>query len=293
TRTGAQPWKKWGPYLSERQWGTVREDYSDNGDAWNYFTHDHARSRAYRWGEDGLAGISDDKQRLCFALALWNGQDPILKERLFGLTNSEGNHGEDVKEYYFYLDNTPTHAYMKYLYKYPQTAYPYGDLIETNRRRTRHEFEYELLDTGVFNEDRYFDVFVEYAKGAPEDILITITVCNRGPEDAELHVLPPLWFRNTWASWVARPDEKPVLTRIEGPPGTGAIVATHPTLGVYHLYCDGEVPLLFTDNETNNARLFPEFPNASPWVKDGINNYLVHHQQSAVNPAQTGTKVSA
>jgi len=292
-RTGEKPWKKWGPYLSERQWGTVREDYSENGDAWNYFTHDHARSRAYRWGEDGLAGISDDKQRLCFALALWNGKDPIVKERLFGLTNSEGNHGEDVKEYYFYLDNTPTHAYMKCLYKYPQAAYPYADLVETNRRRTRNEFEYELLDTGVFNEDRYFDVFVEYAKEAPEDILIKITVCNRGPEAAELHVLPTLWFRNTWASWEARPGAKPVLKRIEGPPDTAGIAATHPTLGAYRLYCDRDVPLLFTENDTNNARLFPNFPNASPWVKDGINNYLVHNQLSAVNPDQTGTKVSA
>ena len=292
-RTGEKPWKKWGPYLSERQWGTVREDYSENGDAWNYFTHDHARSRAYRWGEDGLAGISDDKQRLCFALALWNGKDPIVKERLFGLTNSEGNHGEDVKEYYFYLDNTPTHAYMKCLYKYPQAAYPYADLVETNRRRTRNEFEYELLDTGVFNEDRYFDVFVEYAKEAPEDILIKITVCNRGPEAAELHVLPTLWFRNTWASWEARPGEKPVLKRIEGPPDTAGIAATHPTLGAYRLYCDRDVPLLFTENDTNNARLFPNFPNASSWVKDGINNYIVHNQLSAVNPDQTGTKVAA
>jgi len=292
-RTGEKPWKKWGPYLSERQWGTVREDYSENGDAWNYFTHDHARSRAYRWGEDGLAGISDDKQRLCFALALWNGKDPIVKERLFGLTNSEGNHGEDVKEYYFYLDNTPTHAYMKCLYKYPQAAYPYADLVETNRRRTRNEFEYELLDTGVFNEDRYFDVFVEYAKEAPEDILIKITVCNRGPEAAELHVLPTLWFRNTWASWEARPGAKPVLKRIEGPPDTAGIAATHPTLGAYRLYCDRDVPLLFTENDTNNARLFPNFPNASPWVKDGINNYIVHNQLSAVNPDQTGTKVAA
>ena len=287
------PWKKWGPYLSERQWGTVREDYSENGDAWNYFTHDHARSRAYRWGEDGLAGISDDKQRLCFALALWNGKDPILKERLFGLTNSEGNHGEDVKEYYFYLDSTPTHSYMKYLYKYPHAAYPYADLVETNRRRGRNELEYELLDTGVFKDDRYFDVFVEYAKAAPADILIQITVCNRGPEEAELHLLPTLWFRNTWASWVARPTEKPALKRVAGPPGTGVIVATHPSLGVHHLYCDGDVPLLFTENETNNARLFPTLPNASPWVKDGINNYLLHNQLSAVNPDQTGTKVSA
>jgi hypothetical protein len=199
-RTQMIPWRKWGPYLSERQWGTVREDYSESGDAWNYFSHDHARSRAYRWGEDGLAGISDDHQYLCFALALWNGRDPILKERMFGLTNSEGNHGEDVKEYYFYLDSTPTHAYMKYLYKYPQTAYPYADLVETNRRRSRLDFEYELLDTGVFDLDRYFDVFVKYAKAAPEDILIQITVCNRGPEPTALHVLPTLWFRNIW-SW--------------------------------------------------------------------------------------------
>ena len=194
------PWRKWGPYLSERQWGTVREDYSDSGDAWNYFSHDQARSRAYRWGEDGLAGFSDDRQLLCFALALWNGKDPIIKERLFGLTNSEGNHGEDVKEYYFYLDSTPTHSYMKYLYKYPQAAFPYADLVETNKRRSRHEMEYELLDTGVFDEDRYFDVFVEYAKASPEDVLVQITVENRGPESATLHLLPTLWFRNTW-SW--------------------------------------------------------------------------------------------
>jgi len=287
------PWKNWGPYLSERQWGTVREDYSDNGDAWNYFTHDHARSRAYRWGEDGLAGISDEKQQLCFAVALWNGRDPIIKERLFGLTNSEGNHGEDAKEYYFYLDNTPTHSYMKYLYKYPQAAYPYVDLIENNRRRTRSEFEYELLDTGIFNEDRYFDVFIEYAKETAEDILVKITVWNRGPEEADLHVLPTMWFRNTWASWVAKPTEKPVLERIAGPKGTSSIKATHPILGVYHLQCDGDVPLLFTENETNNARLFPQFPNPSQFVKDGINDYLVHSQQGAVNPDQIGTKVSA
>ena len=198
-RTGAAPWRRWGPYLSERQWGTVREDYSDSGDAWNYFTHDQARSRAYRWGEDGLAGLCDDQQRLCVALALWNGADPILKERLFGLTNGEGNHGEDVKEYYFYLDSTPTHSYLKYLYKYPQRAYPYADLVLTNRARRRDELEYELLDTGVFDDDRYFDVFVEYAKASPEDILIQITVCNRGPQAATLHVLPTFWFRNTWS----------------------------------------------------------------------------------------------
>ena len=194
------PWKKWGPYLSERQWGTVREDYSADGNAWDYFSHDQSRSRAYRWGEDGLAGISDDKQQLCFALALWNGRDPILKERLFGLTNSEGNHGEDVKEYYFYLDSTPTHSYMKYLYKYPQQEYPYRDLVETNRRRSREEMEYELLDTGIFDDDRYFDVFVEYAKGDPEDLLVKISVHNRGPEASQIHLLPTVWFRNTW-SW--------------------------------------------------------------------------------------------
>jgi len=200
-RQGQVPWKKWGPYLSERQWGTVREDYSANGDAWNYFTHDQARSRAYRWGEDGLGGICDDQQLLCFALALWNGRDPILKERLFGLTNSEGNHGEDVKEYYFYLDSTPTHSYMKYLYKYPQRAYPYEDLVATSKKRTRSNFEYELIDTGIFDDNRYFDVVVEYAKAAAEDMLIRITVHNRGLEDAGLHLLPTLWYRNTW-SWV-------------------------------------------------------------------------------------------
>ena len=213
-------WKKWGPYLSERQWGTVREDYSENGDAWNFFTHDQARSRAYRWGEDGLAGISDDKQRLCFALALWNGKDPILKERLFGLTNSEGNHGEDVKEYYFYVDSTPTHSYMKYLYKYPQAAYPYDDLVETNGRRSRKDFEYELLDTGVFNDDRYFDVFVEYAKGGAEDILVTITAANRGPDAADLHLLPTLWFRNDWSAWIA--DIQPGRAEADSPAGRGA-----------------------------------------------------------------------
>ncbi|HYM17417.1 MAG TPA: hypothetical protein VEU06_02535 [Micropepsaceae bacterium] len=239
-----------------------------------------------------MAGISDEKQRLCFALALWNGKDPILKERLFGLTNAEGNHGEDVKEYYFYLDSTPTHSYMKYLYKYPQAAFPYDDLVETNKRRTRKEPEYELLDTGVFNDDRYFDVFVEYAKDAPQDILINITVCNRGAEEAELHVLPTLWFRNTWAHWVANPSEKPGLKRIFTSGGMRAIAATHPTLGTYHLYCDGDVPLLFTENETNNARLFPAFENAAPWVKDGINDYLVRGLQGAVN-FQTGTKASA
>jgi hypothetical protein len=288
------PWKKWGPYLSERQWGTVREDYSDNGDAWNYFSHDQARSRAYRWGEDGLGGISDDHQVLCFALALWNGNDPILKERLFGLNNSEGNHGEDVKEYYFYLDSTPTHSYMKYLYKYPQAAFPYEDLVKTNGQRSRDELEYELLDTGIFNEDRYFDVFIEYAKTDPEDILIKISVANRGPEAAALHLLPTLWFRNTW-SW-ADGSSKPILQKA-GNGGNSIIHARHTDatfqewIKDYYLYCEGNVPLLFTENETNTARLFAS-PNASPYVKDGINNYIVHGEKDAVNPAQIGTKAS-
>jgi hypothetical protein len=289
-------WKKWGPYLSERQWGTVREDYSENGDAWNFFTHDHSRSRAYRWGEDGLAGISDEKQRLCFALALWNGKDPILKERLFGLTNSEGNHGEDVKEYYFYLDSTPTHSYMKYLYKYPQAAFPYADLAETNRRRTRDEMEYELLDTGVFNDDRYFDVFVEYAKDGPEDILVRITAANRGPDAAELHLLPTLWFRNDWSSWIAevsRAARKPNLRQVKTAAGTSAVAATHPALGEYTFCCEGDAPLLFTENETNHERLFPGQKNESPYVKDGINDCVVQGNQGAVNPGKQGTKVSA
>ena len=290
------PWKKWGPYLAERQWGTVREDYSKDGDAWNFFTHDHARSRAYRWGEDGIAGISDDKQRLCFALALWNGKDPILKERLFGLTNSEGNHGEDVKEYYFYLDSTPTHSYMKYLYKYPQAAYPYSDLVETNRRRSRNDIEYELLDTGVFNDDRYFDVFVEYAKDGPEDILVRITAANRGPDACELHLLPTLWFRNDWSSWIAesnRAAQKPKLKQISAVAGTSAVEIAHPLLGTYILQCDGEVPLLFTENETNHERLFPGQKNESPYAKDGINNCVVQGDAGAVNPEKQGTKVAA
>jgi hypothetical protein len=295
-RDGQVAWKKWGPYLSERQWGTVREDYSENGDAWNFFTHDHARSRAYRWGEDGIAGISDDKQRLCFALALWNGKDPIIKERLFGLTNSEGNHGEDVKEYYYYLDSTPTHSYMKYLYKYPQREYPYKDLIETNRRRSRNEFEYELLDTGVFDDDRYFDVFVEYAKAGPQDILVKITAANRGPDAAELHLLPTLWFRNDWAPWIAesnRAAEKPSLRQIEGAAGKSAVTVTHPLLGEFVLAGEGEVPLLFTDNATNHERLFPGQKNESPYVKDGINDCVVQGNRSAVNPEKQGTKVAA
>ncbi len=238
----------------------MREDYSPNGDAWNFFTHDHARSRTYRWGEDGIAGISDGHQHLCFALALWNGKDSILKERLFGLTNSEGNHGEDVKEYYFYLDSTPTHSYMKYLYKYPQAAFPYGDLLETNGRRNRNEMEYELLDTGVFKDDRYFDVFVEYAKAGPDDILVKITAVNRGPDAAELHLLPTLWFRNDWASWIAesnRSSGKPNLKQVEAAAGTSMVIATEPLLGEFVLPCEGDVPLLFTENETNNEWLFP------------------------------------
>ena len=282
-------WKKWGPYLSERQWGTVREDYSANGDAWNYFTHDQARSRAYRWGEDGLGGVCDDQQLLCFALALWNEKDPILKERLFGLTNSEGNHGEDVKEYYFYVDSTPTHSYMRYLYKYPQRAYPYDDLVATNKKRTRHDLEYELIDTGIFDDDRYFDIFVEYAKDAADDILIRITIFNRGPEDESLHLLPTLWYRNTW-SWMPG-SVKPDMTALNNSP-TLAIRATHPTLGNYYLVCEGADQLLFTENETNNERIFG-IPNVSPYVKDCINNYIVHQQKFAVNPAQRGTKAAA
>lgn len=285
-REAAIPWKKWGPYLSERQWGTVREDYSDNGDAWNYFSHDQARSRAYRWGEDGIGGISDDKQRLCFALVLWNEKDPILKERMFGLTNSEANHGEDVKEYYFYIDSTPTHSYMKYLYKYPQQEYPYKELIEKNRNRSREEFEYELLDTGIFENDRYFDVFVEYAKNDPEDILIQISVHNRGPVSARLRLLPTLWFRNTW-SW-DEDSRKPGLREV----GSGVIEAAHHDLGKHWLYCEGAKELLFTENESNAQHLWNQ-PNNSPYVKDAFHTYIISNQGAAVNPAKTGTKAAA
>jgi hypothetical protein len=284
------PWKKWGPYLSERQWGTVREDYSQDGCSWDYFTHDQARSRAYHWGEDGLAGFSDDRQNLCFALALWNGRDPILKERLFGLTNCEGNHGEDVKEYYFYLDATPTHSYMKYLYKYPHAAYPYDDLVRTNRARSREAPEYELLDTGIFDGDRYFDVFVEYAKNDPDDILIEIQIINRGPNVETIHLLPTLWFRNTWTWWPETP--KPVLSRVSDASGFPVVKASHAELGDRYLYCDGEPRLLFTENETNNERIF-HTANASAYVKDGIHNFVVEGRTDAVNPANTGTKVAA
>jgi hypothetical protein len=285
------PWKKWGPYLSERQWGTVREDYSKDGNAWDYFSHDQSRSRAYRWGEDGLAGISDDQQRLCFAVALWNGRDPILKERLFGLTNSEANHGEDVKEYYFYLDSTPTHSYMKYLYKYPQREYPYRELVETNRRRSREEMEYELLDTGIFNDDRYFDVFVEYAKAEPEDLLVRISVHNRGTEAAQIHVLPTLWFRNTWSwdwSWGGDDESKPVLGQV----AEDKIHAFHPRLGEYTLQCEAAAELLFTENESNAGRLWGQ-PNRSPYVKDAFHEYVISGKRDAVNPARTGTKAAA
>jgi hypothetical protein len=286
---GKAPWRKWGPYLSERQWGTVREDYSESGDSWNYFTHDQSRSRAYRWGEDGIAGFSDDKQRLCFALALWNGRDPILKERLFGLSNSEGNHGEDVKEYYFYLDGTPTHSYMKCLYKYPQLAFPYLELVTTNRQRSRYQMEYELLDTGVFNQDRYFDVFVEYAKESPEDLLIQITVSNRGAESATIHVLPTLWFRDTWSRDPS--STRPQLRRVKAD-GASVIAASEPALGEFLLYSEGHAELLFTENGTNNQRIFGG-PNATPYVKDAFHSYLVNGDSYAVNPEGVGTKAAA
>jgi hypothetical protein len=290
-------WKKWGPYLSDRSWGTVREDYSADGSAWEFFPHDHARSKAYRWGEDGIAGISDRFQYLCFALALWNGKDPILKERLFGLTGSEGNHGEDVKEYYFYLDNTPTHSYMKVLYKYPQAAFPYAGLVAENRRRGRMDFEYELLDTGVFDQNRYFDVFVEYAKAAEEDILIQITTANRGPEPAICHLLPTLWFRNTW-SWgygkgpmhdiAARPQ----LKQIETAAGSLKVEARHAAAGTYYLSVADPQDLLFTENETN-ADCFPNASAGQGFYKDAFHRHLIQAEHRAINPARLGTKVAA
>ncbi|MGH9845937.1 MAG: MGH1-like glycoside hydrolase domain-containing protein [Blastocatellia bacterium] len=286
SRTREKHWKRWGPYLSERSWGTVREDYSEYGTAWDYFPHDHARSKAYRWGEDGLGGISDRQQFICFALALWNGRDPILKERLFGLTGSEGNHGEDVKEYYFYLDSTPTHSYMKFLYKYPQAEFPYRHLVEENQQRGKRELEYELMDTGVFDQGRYFDIFAEYAKASAEDILIKITVANRGPETADLDLLPTVWFRNTW-SW-GGDDRKPLLQQED----EGVIGLEHWYHGKRLLLCEGAGDLLFTENETNKQRLYGA-PNDAPYVKDGINDYIVHGDRNAVNPDRAGTKASA
>jgi len=289
-RAGNAAWRLWGPYLAERQWGTVREDYSADGNAWEYLPHDHARSRAYRWGEDGIAGISDDQQQLCFALALWNGNDPILKERMFGLTSREGNHGEDVKEYYFYLDNVPSHAYMKCLYKYPQRAYPYADLVEENARRTRADPEYELLDTGIFEDDRYFDVTIEYAKAGPSDILVRIEVANRAAFAAPLHVLPTLWFKNDW-SWTANPVRPRIAVEREDAART-VLVTAHRTLPPYRLHCDAPAAILCTENETNFARLFGT-PNASPYVKDAFHEALVHGRADAVNPERTGSKAAA
>ncbi|MBC8045016.1 MAG: glucosidase, partial [Rhizobacter sp.] len=309
-------WKLWGPYLSERQWGTVREDYSAGGDAWNYLPHDHARSRTYRWGEDGLAGICDDLQRLCFSLALWNGKDAIIKERAFGLTGPEGNHGEDLKEYYFYVDSTPTHSYMKYLYKYPQAAFPYADLINENRNRNGAGFEYELLDTGVFNDNRYFDVFAEYAKTSPTEILIKFTAHNRGPDDAPLHVLPHLWFRNTW-SWSDSADNAsdddgsgyglsvPQIRREKNLKDSVVLRAMHPqrddygfltdVLGDYFFYAEHQdnlpAELMFTDNETNTRRLF-KFDNGKTYTKDSINDALTNGDRYRINPEEVGTKVA-
>jgi hypothetical protein len=283
-------WKRWGPYLSERAWGTVREDYSPHGTAWDYLPHDLARSKAYRWGEDGLAGISDRHQRICFALALWNERDPILKERLFGLTGSEGNHGEDVKEYYFYLDSTPTHSYMKYLYKYPQAEFPYARLVEENGRRSKHEPEYELLDTGVFDEDRYFDILVEYAKASPEDILVRISVTNRGPDAAPLHLLPTIWFRNTW-SWDER-VRRPRLHRSSDVRNASVVQLCDEKYGHRWLFCQGTPELLFTENETNTRRLYGH-DNGAHHFKDGINDYLIHGKQDAINQRLNGTKAAA
>ena len=281
-RRGVVDWRLWGPHLSERQWGTVREDYSPEGSAWDYFPHDHARSRAYRWGEDGIAGISDARQRLCFSVALWNGRDPILKERLFGLTGAEGNHGEDVKELYYYLDATPTHSYLKMLYKYPQAEFPYARLVEENRRRGKGDSEFELLDTGLFDQDRYFDVFVEYAKAGPTDLLIQITVHNRAPENALLHVLPQLWFRNTWSWSAAQPRPEIHIGADEG------LVLGHETLGKYHAYAEGKCQPLFCDNDTNAGRLFNS--PAQGYFKDAFHEYVVRGNRSAVNPQRTGTK---
>jgi hypothetical protein len=279
-------WKRWGPYLSERAWGTVREDYSADGSAWEYLPHDHARSRAYRWNEDGLGGICNRRQHVCFAVALWNGRDPILKERLFGLTGNEGNHGEDVKEIYYYLDSTPTHSYMKFLYKYPQAEFPYLDLINENRRRSKFDPEYELIDTGVFNDDRYFDVFIEYAKAEIDDVLIRITVANRGPEAASINLLPTVWLRNDWTWFGIEPTGKIYAD------GNKTLVIDHPKPGTRYLHFEDAPELLFTENETNNERLFNS-PNQSPYVKDAFHRYVVNGETAAVNPDQHGTKAAA
>ncbi|PWT93863.1 MAG: glucosidase [Acidobacteria bacterium] len=283
-------WKRWGPYLSERAWGTVREDYSAYGTAWDYLPHDQARSKAYRWGEDGIAGICDRRQHICFAIALWNGHDPILKERIFGLTGNEGNHGEDVKEYYYYLDSTPTHSYMKYLYKYPQAEFPYAKLVQENRNRGRNDLEYELIHTGVFDENRYFDVFAEYAKETPEDILIRIQIANRGPQNSTLHLLPTIWFRNRWTPGVEQ--HKPRLRETQSLKSARTIELDDHYYGKRWLYCEGSPELLFTENETNHRRLYGT-ENHSQFVKDGINDYVVHGVKEGVNPAKEGTKASA
>jgi hypothetical protein len=288
SNAGTVAWKKWGPYLSERQWGTVREDYSEHGEAWDYFPHDHARSRVYRWGEDGIAGISDDMQRTCFAVALWNGKDPILKERMFGLTGNEGNHGEDVKELYYYLDNTPSHAYMKHLYKYPHAAYPYADLVTTNRNRSKTEGEYELLDTGLFNDGNYFDVFTEYAKNDAEDICIRLTIHNRGNNAAYLAVLPTLWFRNLWSFGLM--DEKPVLQLSKARNDTHETVnVIHPVTGKYYFYFEKPSRTLFTENETNTERLYGQ-ANSSPYVKDAFHTAVVSQQFDWLQDKTQGTK---
>jgi hypothetical protein len=282
---GRAPWRRWGPYLSERAWGTVREDYSEYGTAWEFFPHDHARSRVYRWNEDGLAGICDDRQTLCFALAMWNGQDPILKERIFGLTGNEGNHGEDAKEYWFYLDSTPTHSWMRWRYLYPQAAYPYEQLLEENRRRGRSDPEYELIDTGIFDADRYWEITADYAKADAEDILIRLSVRNAGPEAAELDLIPTLWFRNTWAWGI---DARAPIIRADNT-GTG-LVAEHHELGVRRLMSNAAPQLLFCDNETNTVRLWG-MAGRSRYPKDGINDHVVHGA-ATVNPAQEGTKAA-
>jgi hypothetical protein len=286
---GTAPWRLWGPYVAERAWGTVREDYSADGDAWAYLPHEHARSRAYRWNEDGLLGICDDSQRLCFAIALWNGNDDILKERAFGLTGHEGNHGEDAKDYWFYLDNVPSHAYMRALYKYPHKAFPYDALREENRKRDRAEPEFELIDTGIFDENRYFDVVIEYAKAAPTDVLVRITISNRGPDAATIDLLPTLWFRNTWA-WGSS-GYRPSLTALAGSDGAVQILAEHETLGRYHLALEGQPELLFTENDSNAERLFGT-ANSAPYVKDAFHEYVVNGRATAVNPARAGTKAA-